>query len=61
MAVLGFRSAGMLSRRRARGKRVLPPVPPEGRSAAPVNNRQKYRATPWMRKISGPRADGSTR
>jgi len=28
MAVLGFGSAGMLSRRPARGKRVLTPVPP---------------------------------
>jgi hypothetical protein len=28
MAVLGFGSAGMLSRRRARGKCVLPPPPP---------------------------------
>src|SRR5262249_19768194 len=39
-AVLGFGSAGMLSRRPARGKRVLTPLPP---NAAPVNNREKYR------------------
>jgi hypothetical protein len=34
MAVLGFGFAGMLSRRLARGKRVLPPLPPN--AARPV-------------------------
>ena len=47
MAVLGFGSAGMLSRRRARGKCVLPPPPPCTHCAvSPVNNRENTGGAP---------------
>src|SRR6516225_5414145 len=42
MAVLGFPSAGMLSRRSARGKRVLPPVPPNAARPLLRKYREKY-------------------